>query len=86
MYDEFLTCFDNADEVWLLPIYPAREKAIKGVTSFNLAQNLKKHGKNVKYFSNFTKCRDKIIKMKNKNYLIEILGAGDIEHLADLLK
>ena len=86
LYDEFLTCFDNADEVWLLPIYPAREKAIKGVTSFNLAQNLKKHGKNVKYFSNFTKCRDKIIKMKNKNYLIEILGAGDIEHLADLLK
>ena len=45
LYDDFLKCFEGADEVWLLPIYPAREKPIKGISSYRLAQDLKKSKK-----------------------------------------
>lgn len=43
--NDFVKCFDNADEVWMLPIYPAREKSIKGVSSYNLAKQLEKIAK-----------------------------------------
>ena len=82
LYDDFLKCFEGADEVWLLPIYPAREKPIKGISSYRLAQDLKKSKKNVKYFNNFDKCYDNIKQNKEKNVIFAILGAGDIEKLA----
>ncbi len=82
LYQQFLSCFAPADEVWLLPIYPAREKPIKGVSSYNLAKALSKDGKNAKYFSNFEKCKQAIKDYKENGVLFAILGAGDIEKLA----
>lgn len=84
--NEFLDCLKKSDETWLLPIYPAREKPIKGVSSFGLAKQLKKDGYKMKYFSNFKKCKDSIISYKESNTIFAILGAGDIENLADMLK
>lgn len=39
-YKEFATALSNADEVILLPIYPAREEPIEGVTSEIIAQRV----------------------------------------------
>ena len=85
LYNEFLSCFKDADEVWLLPIYPAREKPIKGVSSFKLCQDLKKNALPAKYFKSFDDCRDKILDEKGKT-LFAILGAGDIVELAESLR
>jgi UDP-N-acetylmuramate--alanine ligase len=81
LFGEFISSFDESDEVWLLPIYPAREKPIKDITSYNLAKSLKKHGKKVKYFSNFEKCRQSINLTPQEKTVYAILGAGDIVEL-----
>ncbi len=86
LYDEFLSCFDDSDEVWLLPIYPAREKPIKGVTSYKLKMDLAKRGKKAKYFNNFQKCYEEIVKNNDKSIIFAILGAGDIVELANMFK
>ncbi len=86
LYNEFLNALSNGNEVWLLPIYPAREKPIKGISSFKLYKDLKDMGCKCRYFSNFEKCYNQIKKYKDKNTLFEILGAGDIEKLSDMLK
>lgn len=86
LYPQFLGCFDAADEVWLLPIYPAREKPIKGVSSYNLAKDLSKNHIKAQYFNSFEKCEQAIINYKEKGVVFAILGAGDIVELAYLFK
>ncbi len=86
LYFQFLNALCKADEVWLLPIYPAREKAIKGISSYSLFKDLKLKNKDVKYFSCFERCKKKIMALKERDLLIEILGAGDINLLAESLK
>lgn len=81
LYNEFLTCFEGATEVWLLPIYPAREKPIKGISSKKLASQLSERGGKTRYFSSFESCR-KEVENADKKALILVLGAGDIENLA----
>ena len=80
LFDKFLNCFSGADEVWLLPIYPAREKAIKGVTSKKLMQALCKRGIDAKYFDSFDACEKEV--RNSKADIIAFLGAGSIEQLA----
>lgn len=82
LYQEFLSCFDKADEIWLLPIYPAREKPIKDISSLKLKKDLIKQGKNVKYFKNFQVCRQNILENSHNNTTFIIMGAGDIVNLA----
>lgn len=84
LYNEFLECFE--DETWLLPIYPAREKPIEGITSKRLSEDLNALGKNCKYFIDFHSCKEAIINYKDKDTLFLILGAGDIVDLAEELE
>lgn len=86
LFNEFLNCFYDCDEVWLLPIYPAREKAIKGITSFALNKALKNKGIKTRYFKDFEKCKNEIIKEFDNVDIFAILGAGNIENLANSLK
>ena len=82
LYQQFLQSFEDADEVWLLPIYPAREKPIKDISSYKLQKDLKAHGKASKYFSTFQSARQEIIKNAHNSTTFIILGAGDIVDLA----
>jgi UDP-N-acetylmuramate--alanine ligase len=74
---EFASSLENLDEIVLLPVYPAREKPIAGVSSgilFDKIQNINK----------FYIARDEIIPFL-KDKPIEVLvtmGAGDIGLLA----
>lgn len=86
LYNQFLSCFEKADEIWLLPIYPAREKPIKGVSSLALYKELKKHDQKACYFNDFDECKNAILQHSNTRVLFAILGAGDIEKLANMLK
>lgn len=85
LYNDFLSCFGGAEEVWLLPIYPAREKPIKNITSENLSKDLDKMGIKSRYFSSFEECAKAIIQRGEESFYA-ILGAGDIEKLAIMMK
>ncbi|MEO7531127.1 MAG: UDP-N-acetylmuramate--L-alanine ligase [Sediminibacterium sp.] len=79
--DEFAVSLDMADEVILLPIYPARELPMKGVTSELLLQKMKGEKKRV-----LSKEAMKEWVANNQPKLIVMAGAGDIDALVQPVK
>ena len=76
LWDDFTKCFNGAESVYLLPIYSARERALPGITSSNLADAVSGSS----YVSN----KAELIK-KLENYekcIILVMGAGSIEKIA----
>ena len=74
--DDFATSLDLADEVILLPIYPARELPIEGVTSELISGKMKM--KNTKVLSR-EELKDWVKERQPK--LLVMAGAGDIDAL-----
>jgi len=83
--DGFAEVLDMADEIILLPIYPARELPIEGVSSEMVAGLMKNKDKKI---INKDKIADWIEKeYKNrKNGLLITAGAGDIDTLVEPIK
>ena len=88
--DEFAEVLDMADEVLLLPIYPARELPMEGVTSQIILDKMK--NKNVRIISG-----DELLDYIAGNYkasskksvygeLLITAGAGDIDRLVQPIK
>ncbi len=79
--DGFALSLDMADEVILLPIYPARELSMEGVTSEMIATRMK--NKKVKLME-----KEEMIEWmkENKMELLITAGAGDIDALVDQIK
>ncbi len=78
----FAVALNMADEVWLMPIYPAREEPIPGVTSEIIARFMETN--KVKLV-----CKEDILKEVANKKNIEILitaGAGDIDILVEPIK
>ena len=79
--DEFAAVLDLADEVMLLPIYPARELPIEGVSSEMILNKMKKNcGRAVS-----KELLLEILK-ENKTDLLITAGAGDIDMLIAPIK
>ena len=74
--NEFAQALSYADEVILLPIYPARELPIEGVTSEIILKNVKCNKKSIYSKENFINS----IPLLNFDILLTI-GAGDIVNL-----
>ena len=74
--DEFAISLDKADEVILLPVYPARELPIEGVSSEMILHKMQLKNKCVL-------SKDELKKWvgKNKPELLIMAGAGDIDTL-----
>jgi len=79
--DGFAEVLDMADEVILLPIYPARELPIEGVNSEMILSKMK--NKNKKIISK-EELKDWI--KNNKTELLITAGAGDIDMLVQPIK
>lgn len=76
-WNEFLHCFNSADELYLSPIYPASEKPIPGIESERLVQDINKlHPGFAKHISSLDEM-DKVIKA-NKGASFAVMGAGSI--------
>ncbi|MBR2145999.1 MAG: UDP-N-acetylmuramate--L-alanine ligase [Muribaculaceae bacterium] len=73
---EFAQALSHADEVILLPIYPARELPIPGVTSEIVLKDVKSEKKSIYTKENLIKS----IPLLNFDILL-VLGAGDIVNL-----
>lgn len=73
---EFGKCFSNADEVFLLPIYPAGEKPIAGVSSKNILASLKRNkiGATLLNGNQVNTLNDRI----KPDSVFLTLGAGDV--------
>lgn len=78
--DEFAHSLNKLDRLWLLPIYPAREKPIPGVTSEIILKKL-----NIRAtIESFESVLQKI--EKEQTDVLITLGAGDIDRLVMPIK
>lgn len=77
-YKEFGTALSIADKVVLMPIYPAREQPIKGVTSELILKEVKTSSKQLIGEENIIP----YLYLKSKTYpIMVIMGAGDIDQV-----
>ena len=79
--DAFAATLDMADEIILLPIYPARELPMEGVTSEMVLGKMKNKNSSIK-----TKDELLIWLKENKRELVITAGAGDIDTLVEPIK
>ncbi len=79
--NEFAMSLDLADEIILLPIYPARELPMQGVTSEMLINKMKKEKK-------YLLSKEETLKWigENETGLLITAGAGDIDTLVQPIK
>lgn len=79
--DGFAAVLDTADEVWLLPIYPARELPMEGITSDWLLGKMKLANKKIVTKESLLQLAD-----AEKPALLVTAGAGDIDTMVMPLK
>ena len=82
--DGFAEVLDMADEVVLLPIYPARELPIAGVSSEMILDKMKSKNKRVLDKVELKEWLKKDFKKKGK--VLVTAGAGDIDLLVEPIK
>ena len=84
LFDEFVTCFDEADQVFLLPIYFARENPDLEVSSEKLALAIKDHKGEGIAFLDFTSAENYIRNLNlGKKDVFVTMGAGEAYKVAD---
>lgn len=83
LFYEFSESFLDADEVIITDIYAAREKAIDGVNSENLAKAINDKGKSCRYMSSFDQTVDFLSQNAKPGDLVLTMGAGDVFKIGD---
>ncbi|MEK7107570.1 MAG: Mur ligase family protein, partial [Patescibacteria group bacterium] len=81
----FGKCFKDADEVIILPIYPAREKDPGDINSEMIVTEIKKKGQPAFFASNFADAVTRAKSLSKSGDLIITLGAGETNKVAALL-
>ena len=84
-FRQFVTCFRQADMVAYLPIYSAREKPERNVTSQRLTKLAQMYGLNAVYCPDFKSAAVFLRQNVLQDDVALILGAGDVVSLAKLL-
>ena len=82
-WGQFARCFDGVTVIYL-PIYPAREKPIDGITSQNLQQFALSVGIDAHYCDSFEGAVQFVEKQITKQDTVLILGAGDVVSVAKM--
>lgn len=77
-WTQFLHCFNDVDKVYILPIYPASEQPIAGISSENLVRDINKlHPDLAQAVESFDKTIDELLADKTDQAII-CMGAGKI--------
>ena len=82
LQDEFAKALKEADDVVLMPIFPAREKPIEGVTSHNIVLKMIRDGRKAAYIDTFCDVLKYLKNRVTEKDIVIFLGAGDIDKLA----
>lgn len=77
-WEEFISCFQGADKLYLSPIYAASETPIEGITSEALVLAQKETGLDVEFISDLSQMREIKDSLLSKNAILLTLGAGGI--------
>ena len=87
LWNDFITCFNSADELILTDIYAAREKSDGVTTSEKLADAIRESSKNpVTYIKDFDDIAAHLKENVKENDMVLVMGAGDIINLTDNIK
>jgi len=87
LFNDFCSCFNDADYVFLLDVYPAGEEPLKGFESTDLKNGLLKYGhKNVSYIESKKTLIKETLKIISPHDIIICLGAGSITKIANTLE
>lgn len=79
LFEEFCTCFNNADSVFVMPVYEAGEKPIEGFDHESLAEGINAHGHRHVAAVQRTNDLAALLAITAKDGdIIVCLGAGDI--------
>jgi len=86
LFDDFAKSFDQADKIFLLPIYFAREDKDESVSSDKLAEAITKKGNkgDVRAFSNFESAEKAVLALNlGPDDVFVTMGAGEAFKVAD---
>ncbi len=87
LLDRFATCFLGVSELILLPIYPAGEAPIPGVTSEHLAEVVRKTGgTNVHTVADHAEAAAALPALVTERDLVLTVGAGDVYRVGELAR
>ncbi len=83
LLDDFAECFDAADEVFLAPIFTARENCSEAAeqTNAELAERLAARGKSVRLLSSLDRLADELDDAARLGDVLITMGAGDINRI-----
>ncbi|MBK5911708.1 UDP-N-acetylmuramate--L-alanine ligase [Rhodothalassium salexigens] len=86
LFDDFCTCFNNADHVIVAPVFAAGETAMAGVSADTLAAGLKRYGhRSVATVSGPDALAEAVLSASGPGDVVICLGAGDITRWAAAL-
>ena len=86
LMDDFQSAFNDADVVFVAPVYPAGEEPIEGVDSDALAEGLRAHGhRMVRSVSDLDDLCGALRDLAAEGDMIICMGAGDITQWAGAL-
>lgn len=86
LFDDFCTCFNDADHVWIANVFEAGEKPIENFDSDSLAEGLIAHGhRSVHRLRDESELPKKIAEIASPGDLVICLGAGSISSWANAL-
>jgi UDP-N-acetylmuramate--alanine ligase len=87
LMDRFARCFEGVAELILLPIYPAGEKPIRGVTSNKLAEAIVvAGGPPVHLTASFEEAARVLEGTLEPTDLLVTIGAGDVYRVGELAR
>jgi UDP-N-acetylmuramate--alanine ligase len=79
LFDDFTRAFYQSDVLVVMPIYPAGEKKIKGVSAKDLCEGIKAHGhRDVFYADGFESAISHLKQTLHPKDILLTLGAGDV--------
>ena len=82
LFDEFVSVLNHADELILMPVYPAGESPIVGAESKDLAQSIRRLGHCRPYVeSDFEQVIERVGALVGPNDVVVVQGAGSIGRL-----
>lgn len=89
LWGEFITAFDLADRICLLPVYAVagrdQRTGDKKISSASLIKELKGRGKNAVYAHTFSDAKNILAEEVRKGDIVLMMGAGDIYTLTPQL-
>ncbi|SJZ99474.1 UDP-N-acetylmuramate--L-alanine ligase [Trichlorobacter thiogenes] len=86
LFNEFVTCFYDADVLVLTDIYAASEQPIPGVTAERLAEETRRHGqRDVTYIADRNDLPDHLASIVKEGDIVITLGAGNIWQAGEAL-